>query len=77
VSFLGPTDLNHCCSFNHFGSFHTGGANFAFGDGSVRFLSYNINQALPPASQVPNGAQNIFEALATRAGGEVLDGNAY
>jgi len=78
VSLFGPTDLNHCCSLNHFGSFHTGGANFAFGDGSVRFISYSIaNVALPPASQVPNGAQTLFEALSTRAGGEVADTSNY
>jgi prepilin-type N-terminal cleavage/methylation domain-containing protein/prepilin-type processing-associated H-X9-DG protein len=76
VAYFGPTDLNHCCSFNHFGSFHTGGANFAFGDGSVRFISYDIvNKTLPPTSQVPNDAQTVFEALATRAGGEVVDAN--
>jgi prepilin-type processing-associated H-X9-DG protein len=78
VAYPGPADLNHCCSLNHFGSFHTGGANFAFGDGSVRFLSYDIvNKSLPPTSQVPNGAQTVFEALCTRAGGEVVDASDY
>jgi prepilin-type N-terminal cleavage/methylation domain-containing protein/prepilin-type processing-associated H-X9-DG protein len=78
VAYPGPADLNNACSFNHFGSFHTGGANFAFGDGSVRFLSYGIvNKSLPPASQVPNGAQTVFEALSTRAGGEVVDASDY
>jgi prepilin-type processing-associated H-X9-DG protein len=41
----------------HFWSLHPGGANFAFCDGSVRFLPYSANDILP--------------ALATRAGGEV------
>jgi prepilin-type N-terminal cleavage/methylation domain-containing protein len=78
VAYPGPADLNHCCSFNHFGSFHVGGAYFAFGDGSVRFLTYDvINKALPASAQVPNGAQTVFEALCTRAGGEVIDGSAY
>lgn len=40
-------------------SFHTGGAHFTMGDGSVRFISENINFA-------------TFVALATPAGGEVV-----
>jgi prepilin-type processing-associated H-X9-DG protein len=40
----------------HFWSFHGGGANFLFLDGSVRFLPYSADAVLP--------------ALATRAGGE-------
>ena len=45
------------CSAFHFWSLHPGGANFAFCDGSVRFLPYSADSVLP--------------ALATRAGGEV------
>ncbi len=44
------------------GSNHPGGANLAFGDGSVRFVS----------EQIPLVA---LQALATRAGGEVAVGN--
>ena len=44
------------CDLFHFWSLHTGGANFAFADGSVRFLSYAADSVLP--------------ALSTRAGGE-------
>ena len=46
------------CSAFHFWSLHPGGANFAFCDGSVRFLAYSADAILP--------------ALATRAGGEVV-----
>jgi prepilin-type processing-associated H-X9-DG protein len=46
---------NQCDAF-HFWSPHSGGANFIFCDGSVRFLAYS--------------ADAIITALATRAGGE-------
>jgi prepilin-type processing-associated H-X9-DG protein/prepilin-type N-terminal cleavage/methylation domain-containing protein len=47
------------CHQRHFWSLHPGGANFAFADGSVRFLSYS--------------AVDILPALSTRAGGESVD----
>ncbi len=50
--------LNRCDAY-HFWSVHTGGANFAFCDGSVKFLNYSADAILP--------------ALATRAGGEVVE----
>ena len=53
-----PGRLTHQCDFLHFWSLHSGGANFAFADGSVRFLAYSADSVLP--------------ALATRAGGEVV-----
>jgi len=43
----------------HYWSLHSGGANFAFCDGSVRFLRYE--------------ADSVLQALATRAGGEVVE----
>jgi prepilin-type processing-associated H-X9-DG protein/prepilin-type N-terminal cleavage/methylation domain-containing protein len=46
------------CDAYHFWSPHSGGAHFAFCDGSVRFLTYSADSVLP--------------ALATRAGGETV-----
>lgn len=48
------------------GSQHMGGANFAFADGSVRFISDNINNT-----------PTILPALSSRANGEPIDSSAY
>ena len=45
-----------------YGSRHTGGVNFALGDGSVRFVKVTLD--LP-----------VLQQLSTRAGGEVLPGD--
>lgn len=55
--------LEGSCDVHHFWSFHPGGANWLFGDGSVRFLSY--------------GAAPVLPALSTRASGEPVDGSLY
>ena len=47
------------CDQVHYWSLHGGGANFLFCDGAVQFLTYSADPVLP--------------ALATRAGGEVVD----
>jgi prepilin-type N-terminal cleavage/methylation domain-containing protein/prepilin-type processing-associated H-X9-DG protein len=48
-----------------FRSNHPGGANFLFGDGSVRFLKETINR------------QGVYWALSTRCGHELVDSNSY
>jgi prepilin-type processing-associated H-X9-DG protein len=53
-------NANDPCSMFHYWSMHSGGANFVFVDGSVRFLAYKVVDLMP--------------ALASRAGGETTDG---
>jgi prepilin-type N-terminal cleavage/methylation domain-containing protein/prepilin-type processing-associated H-X9-DG protein len=56
-----PQGVNGPCNggSNHFWSYHTNGANWALGDGSVRFLPYS--------------AQPVTIPMGSRAAGEVFD----
>jgi len=65
-STFGPSSLRSDCAFNSVNSFHPGGANFLFCDGSVRFLTYTINKLVPGTNYT------IIEALTTRAGAEAV-----
>jgi prepilin-type N-terminal cleavage/methylation domain-containing protein/prepilin-type processing-associated H-X9-DG protein len=57
----GPMDPKNAASRDHLWSFHSGGANFAMGDASVRFIANSVAQQ----------SLNPLLALSTRAGGEV------
>jgi len=74
-------------------SLHPGGANFAFMDGSVKFLKDTINTwAFNPTTGLPIGLSRdgggmyilapgtqfgTYQALSTRAGGEVISADTY
>ena len=55
-----------CLSLGQYGfrSLHPGGANFALADGSVKFIKDSIGV-------------NVYRALGTRAGGEVIGADQY
>jgi len=61
------------CPFNSVSSFHQGGSNFLFNDGSVRFFGYSINSLIPGY----NPPTSILEALVTRDGAEALPDDKY
>jgi prepilin-type N-terminal cleavage/methylation domain-containing protein/prepilin-type processing-associated H-X9-DG protein len=60
-------------------SFHPGGANILFGDGSVHFLRSITNDigTNPDGSTRYTPSSLIFQALGTRAGGEVVSSDSY
>jgi len=57
---FGPGNVQNFCDIFHYWSFHPGGANFAFGDCSVRFLNYGATPL-------------VMMALSTKAGGETVN----
>ena len=56
--------LINCTSNNEIYSFHLGGANMLFADGSVNFIKESVNQL-------------TIVALITRAGGEIISADQY
>jgi prepilin-type N-terminal cleavage/methylation domain-containing protein/prepilin-type processing-associated H-X9-DG protein len=65
-------DPDGSAGMDDFGSRHPGGSNFLFGDGSVHFLR-SVPGDNADGSYTPEGV--IFQALGTRAGGEVVPGD--
>jgi prepilin-type processing-associated H-X9-DG protein len=69
---FGPGSLSNWCAFNSFSSLHTeSGANFLFVDGSVHWLTFQVNTLLPGSNK------SILQALVTFRGGEVVPSNSY
>jgi prepilin-type processing-associated H-X9-DG protein len=63
ITIPGPCSIN-CTNYTNIYSFHPGGANSLFVDGSVHFLNANLDV-------------RILGRLITRAGGEVISGSDY
>jgi prepilin-type processing-associated H-X9-DG protein/prepilin-type N-terminal cleavage/methylation domain-containing protein len=65
-------DPDGSAGMDDFGSRHPGGSNFVFADGSVHFLR-SVPSDNPDGSLTQDGV--IFQALGTRAKGEVVPGD--
>jgi prepilin-type N-terminal cleavage/methylation domain-containing protein/prepilin-type processing-associated H-X9-DG protein len=57
-----------------YGSSHLNGANVAFCDGSVHFLSNAVSHTMVNTA---SGSVTLLQALCTRAGGETISGDAF
>jgi prepilin-type N-terminal cleavage/methylation domain-containing protein/prepilin-type processing-associated H-X9-DG protein len=78
---LGPFDWwanPQVLSYGQWGfrSNHPGGANFVFGDGSVRFLKQSIDMGTITGDP-STSRQGVYHALSTRSGGEVIGSDQY
>jgi prepilin-type processing-associated H-X9-DG protein len=68
-SHLNNADSDTDGGLDDFSSRHPGGSNFLFADGSVHFLR-SIPRDRPDGTYTPDSV--IFQALGTRANGEVV-----
>jgi prepilin-type processing-associated H-X9-DG protein len=73
------TDTDEDGGLDDFSSRHPGGGNFLFCDGSVHFLKDVVRDAglRPDGSPIYSPSGLVFQALATRNGGEVISADSY
>lgn len=73
------TDTDEDGGLDDCASRHPGGADFLFADGSVHFLKDILRDSgtRPDGSSIYSPSGLVFQALATRSGGEVVSGDAY
>lgn len=73
------TDTDEDGGLDDFSSLHPGGANFAFADGSVRFLKAVLRDSGKGAGGAAIYAPSsmVLQALTTRNGGEVISADAF
>jgi len=77
IWYAGPYDVRTAGQYG-FRSFHPGGANFLFADGSVHFLKATIDMGAPTYSSNPSlNNMGVYRKISTRAGGEVISSDAY
>jgi prepilin-type N-terminal cleavage/methylation domain-containing protein/prepilin-type processing-associated H-X9-DG protein len=55
------TPFSDACNLTHYWSFHSGGANFALADGSVRFFAYTAGGVTLPQMASRNGGEVVQE----------------
>lgn len=72
--FFRPGEMNDPMNLHryHFWSLHSGGANWALGDGSVRFISYSSGGPWVDTITNPTLQPNVIQAMATTSTGEVF-----
>ena len=77
--YLYKSDDNPDGGLDDFSSRHPGGANFTFGDGSVRFLKSVLRNSGQRAdgSTISSPTGLTLQALGTRGGGEVVSSDSY